>query len=165
MTALGNFLVFPLILPSLLDDHLALGDIFTTTSLRRLGPRGGGGIGGTTRAFGNIQALLMAALGNFLVFPLTLPSLLDDHLALGDIFTTTSLRGLNNNLAVFGASIRSSKLVNFLPTCSGECRTSSTKTLGCIPSSRPSPSPSNNASVFGRLTLSELTDIIYYMVI
>jgi hypothetical protein len=165
MTALGNFLVFPLILPSLLDDRLALGDIFTTTSLRRLGPRGGGGIGGTTRAFGNIQALLMAALGNFLVFPLTLPSLLDDHLALGDIFTTTSLRGLNNNLAVFGASIRSSKLVNFLPTCSGECRTSSTKTLGCIPSSRPSPSPSNNASVFGRLTLSELTDIIYYMVI
>ena len=159
MTALGNFLVFPLILPSL------LGDIFTTTSLRRPGPRGGGCIGGTTRAFGNIQALLMAALGNFLVFPLTLPSLLDDHLALGDIFTTTSLRGLTNNLAVFGASIRSSDLVNFLPTCSGECRTSSTKTLGCIPSSRPSPSPSNNASVFGRLTLSELTDIIYYMVI
>jgi hypothetical protein len=165
MTALGNFLVFPLILPSLLDDHLALGDIFTTTSLRRPGPRGGGGIGGTTRAFGNIQALLMAALGNFLVFPLTLPSLLDDHLALGDIFTTTSLRGLTNNLAVFGASIPSSEVVNFLPTCSGECRTSSTKTLGCIPSSLPSPSPSNNASVFGRLTLSELTDIIYYMVI
>ena len=102
----------------------------------------------------------MAALGNFLVFPLILPSLLDDQLALGDIFTTTSLRGLTNNLAVFGASIRSSELVNFLPTCSRECCTSSTKTLGCAPSS---PSPSNNASVFGRLTLSELADIIYYM--
>ena len=91
----------------------------------------------------------MAALGNFLVFLFILPSLLDDQLALGDIFTTTSLRGLTNNLAVFGASIRS-----------GECCTSSTKTLGCAPSS---PSPSNNASVFGRLTLSELADIIYYM--
>ena len=94
ITALGNFLVFPFILPSLLDDHLALGDIFTTTSLRRLGPRGGGCIGGTTRAFGNIHALLMTALGNFLVFPLTLPSLLDDQLALEGIFTTTSLRRL-----------------------------------------------------------------------
>jgi len=93
ITALGNFLV-PLILPSLLDDHLALGDIFTTTSLRRPGPRGGGCIGGTTRALGNRLTLLMTALGNFLVFPLILPSLLDDHLALGDIFTTTSLRRL-----------------------------------------------------------------------
>jgi hypothetical protein len=160
ITALGNFLVFPLTLPSLLDDHLALGDIFTTTSLRRPGPRGGGCIGGTTRAFGNIQALLMTALGNFLVFLFILPSLLDDQLALGGIFTTTSLRGLTNNLAVFGASIRSSELVNLLPTCAGECCTSSTRTLGCAPSS---PSPSNNASVFRRLTLSELADIIYYM--
>ena len=66
----------------------------TSRGARRPGPRGGGGIVGTTRALGNRLTLLMTALGNFLVFPLILPSLLDDHLALGDIFTTTSLRRL-----------------------------------------------------------------------
>ena len=66
----------------------------TSRGARRPGPRGGGGIVGRTRALGNRLTLLMTALGNFLVFPLTLPSLLDDHLALGDIFTTTSLRRL-----------------------------------------------------------------------
>jgi len=76
---------------------LSAGIFIRAQSLSRAGTTGGRRNLGyilVARGVGGLSRIL--ATGNFLVLLLPLPSLLEDHLALGDIFTRTGSRALHN---------------------------------------------------------------------